>query len=272
MQNWLLLLAVVTTGSLLSLLGGLYLIYGKKGTASLQKAAVPFAAGALLAAAFLDLLPEAGEIDTPKIVALWTLVGFVAFFILERSLSWFHHHHNDEHHKTERRQTTVLIVIGDIVHNFIDGLAIGAAFVVSPATGIITTIAIAAHEIPQEIGDFGLLLSKGMAKRKVLLVNILSAVVTVVAAAIVYWLGDALAINKAALLALTAGFFIYIAASDIIPTIHAEPRRKIANLQTFILLIGIICVGVTSAIAHGFLHHIDNNTQSVHKHESSHHD
>ncbi len=272
MQNWLLLLAVVTTGSLLSLIGGLYLIYGKKGTVALQKIAVPFAAGALLAAAFLDLLPEAGEMDSPKVVALWTLVGFVGFFILERSLSWFHHHHNDEHDQTEHRQTTALIVIADIVHNLIDGLAIGAAFVVSPVTGIITTLAIAAHEIPQEIGDFGLLLAKGMAKRDVLLVNILSAVATVFAAAVVYWLGDALAINQTALLALTAGFFIYIAASDIIPTIHAEPRRKTANLQTLILLVGIVCVGATSAIAHSLLHHVDNANHAVDQHQSFHRD
>jgi zinc and cadmium transporter len=259
MQNWLLLLGVVTAGSLVSLIGGLYLIYGKKGVDKMQKAAVPFAAGALLAAAFLDLLPEAGELDEPKTVAFWVLGGFVAFFILERSLSWFHHHHDDEHDSAERRQTTALIVIGDIVHNLIDGLAIGAAFVVSPVTGIITTIAIAAHEIPQEIGDFGLLLAKGMAKRKVLLVNILSACVTVFAAATVYWLGATLEVSHAVLLALTAGFFIYIAASDIIPTIHAEPRRRVADLQTLVLLLGIVCVGLTSSIAHSFLHYYTPN-------------
>lgn len=266
MQNWLTLLAVVTAGSLVSLIGGLYLIYGKKGVGKLQKVAVPFAAGALLAAAFLDLLPEAGEMDEPKTVALWVLGGFVAFFILERSLSWFHHHHDEPH--AERRQTTALIVVGDTMHNFIDGLAIGAAFVVSPVTGIITTLAIAAHEIPQEIGDFGLMLAKGMAKRKVLLVNIVSALVTVLGAAIVYWLGDALKINQAALLALTAGFFIYIAASDIIPTIHAEPRRRVANLQTLVLLFGIVFVGVTSSIAHGFIpHEAHAHTE---RHEESH--
>lgn len=271
MQNWLLLLAVVTAGSLVSLIGGLYLIYGKRGTEKLQKAAVPFAAGALLAAAFLDLLPEAGEMDEPKTIGLWLLGGFIGFFILERSLSWFHHHH-DDNHRNVRRQTASLIVIGDTVHNFIDGLAIGAAFVVSPVTGIITTIAIAAHEIPQEIGDFGLLLEKGMAKRKVLLVNIVSAFATVLGAAIVYWLGDVLAINQAALLALTAGFFIYIAASDIIPTIHAEPRRKTANLQTLVLLFGIIFVGVTSSLAHDLAHNAHASVVGDHETEGQSHD
>jgi len=269
MQNWLLLLAVVTAGSLVSLIGGLYLIYGKKGVGKLQKAAVPFAAGALLAAAFLDLLPEASTMDEPRLVMMWVLGGLVAFFVLERTLSWFHHHHNDDV-TTGHRRTTSLIVIGDTVHNFIDGLAIGAAFVVSPATGIITTLAIAAHEIPQEIGDFGLMLSKGMAKKKVLLVNIVSALVTVVAAATIYWFGDTFEINQAFLLAVTAGFFIYIAASDIIPTIHAEPRRNVANLQTLILIAGIVFVGVTSSIAHSFIHdedHVQESSQSAHPEE-----
>lgn len=267
MENWLLLLAVVTVGSLISLIGGLYLIYGKKGVSKLQKAAVPFAAGALLAAAFLDLLPEASEVGDPKSVAQWVLIGFVAFFILERTLNWFHHHHDDEPHG-KKRQTTTLIIVGDTLHNFIDGLAIGAAFVVSPVTGVITTVAIAAHEIPQEIGDFGLLLSKGMAKRKVLLVNLISAVVTVIAAAAVYWLGDAFDIHHAVLLALTAGFFIYIAASDIIPTIHAESRRKVANLQTLVLLFGIIFVGVTSSIAHQVMPHEEpEHSAASHSHE-----
>ncbi len=273
MGNWLLLLAVVTVGSLASLVGGLYLIYGKRGVGKLQKAAVPFAAGALLAAAFLDLLPEAGEIDGQQAVAFWTLVGFVAFFILERSLGWFHHHHDDmatDH--GGRHQTMTLIVIGDTVHNFIDGLAIGAAFVVSPVMGIITALAIAAHEIPQEIGDFGLMLSKGMAKRKVLLVNIMSAFATVLGATIVYWLGGAVDINQAVLLAITAGFFIYIAASDIIPTIHAEPSRKVANLQTLVLLFGIIFVGVTGAVAHSFVNHETSahNSTGNHRYDGEH--
>ena len=270
MNNWLLLLVVVTIGSLLSLVGGLYLIYGKKGTEKLQKAAVPFAAGALLAAAFLDLLPEAIELSQPQKITLATLVGFISFFVLERSLSWFHHHHNHEipdgshgHHRT-----AALVVVGDTLHNFIDGLAIGAAFVVSPAIGIVTTLAVAAHEIPQEIGDFGLMLSKGMKKRRVVLVNVISALATVVGAALVYWLGDSLRLDEGILLAITAGFFIYIAASDIIPTIHAERRKRLANIQTVILLFGIVFVGVTSALAHEFIHnetvHGESHSEAAH--------
>jgi zinc and cadmium transporter len=257
MSEWLILVAAVLAGSLLSLIGGVYLLYGKTGAKTLQRIAVPFAAGALLAAAFLDLLPEAIEQGGAEFVLMLTLIGLVVFFVLERSLAWFHHHHDDEPHGTRQRGAS-LIVIGDTLHNFIDGLAIGAAFLVDPAVGIVTTAAIAAHEIPQEIGDFGLLLAKGVAKRKVLLVNILSAVATLIGAALVYGFGDKVGIPEAALLAVTAGFFIYIASSDIIPTIHAEPQRRWANIQTAVLIVGIVVVGTAAHVVHGFLPHEDH--------------
>lgn len=253
MNDWLVLIAATLFGSVISLIGGVYLLYGKWGAQKLQRIAVPFAAGALLAAAFIDLLPEAIEGSDAHAISLVVLVSFLVFFMLERTLSWFHHHHEHEHVGSVNRRNSSLIVIGDTLHNFIDGLAIGASFLVSPATGIVTTIAIAAHEIPQEIGDFGLLLSKGMRRRKVLLVNFVSALATVVAAVLVYGLGGQLPVSEPILLAITAGFFIYIAASDIIPAIHAEPKRKEANLQAFVLLIGVLFVGVTTTLAHEYI-------------------
>lgn len=262
MENWILLLVAATLGSVVSLLGGLYLLYGKWGTTKLQRLAVPFAAGALLAAAFLDLLPEALVSHDIKAIMIVTLIGFLFFFVLERSLNWFHHHHGDNGHSHGRRNSS-LIVIGDTIHNFIDGLAIGAAFLVSPATGIVTTIAIAAHEIPQEVGDFGLLLAKGMGKKRVVLVNLISALFTVLGAVLVYGAGDALPISEPLLLAATAGFFIYIAASDIIPTIHAEPRRRVADAQTIVLIIGVLFVAVSTQVTHAFLSQHDNSAQNI---------
>lgn len=264
MDNWIILLAAVTIGSLISLIGGLYLIYGKRGTRLLQRLAVPFAAGALLAAAFLDLIPEAIEHGEAAQVSAFILLGLVVFFILERSLSWFHHHHEEETTKSHRRNTT-LIVIGDTLHNFIDGLAIGAAFLVDPAVGVVTTVAIAAHEIPQELGDFGLMLSKGMAKNRVLLVNLVSALATVIGAALVYGLGGDLPISESALLAVTAGFFIYIAASDIIPTIHAEPERRWANIQTIVLLTAIVIIGTVAQVAHSIVPHAEETAETAHE-------
>jgi zinc and cadmium transporter len=257
MSDWLILIAAVSAGSLLSLIGGIYLLYGGRGARTLQRLAVPFAAGALLAAAFLDLLPEAVEHGEPDVVLRYALGGLVFFFVLERSLSWFHHHHDHEHGTKGglKRRNTGLIIIGDTLHNFIDGLAIGAAFLVDPAIGLITTAAIAAHEIPQEIGDFGLLLSKGMAKRRVLLVNLLSTAATVIGAVMVFGFGGELGISESLLLAVTAGFFIYIATSDIIPTIHAEPERRWANIQTLVLIAGIVLVGTAAYIVHGLSTH-----------------
>ena len=266
MSDWLILIAAVFAGSLLSLIGGIYLLYGKAGAKKLQRVAGPFAAGALLAAAFLDLLPEAIEQGETVDVLRLTLLGLVIFFVLERSLSWFHHHHDDEGHGGHRRNTS-LIIIGDTLHNFIDGLAIGAAFLVDPAVGLVTTAAIAAHEIPQEVGDFGLLLSKGMAKRKVLLVNVFSAMATLIGAALVYGLGGELGISESVLLALTAGFFIYIASSDIIPTIHAEPERRWANIQTIVLIAGIVLVGLAAQVAHGLVPHTEETGHSDEHHE-----
>jgi len=273
MNDWIILIAAATIGSIISLIGGLYLLYGKWGVRKMQRVAVPFAAGALLAAAFFDLLPEAFEAGEARDVLTVTLVGFLVFFILERSLSWFHHHHEEEDGHTHERRNSSLIVIGDTLHNFIDGLAIGASFLVSPATGIITTIAIAAHEIPQEIGDFGLLLSKGMKRRQVVIVNVVSALATVVGAALVFGAGDALPISQPTLLAATAGFFLYIAASDIIPTIHAEPKRFVANVQTIVLIGGVVFVAITTQFAHSFLPHeahTDDHHETEHMHSEEH--
>jgi zinc and cadmium transporter len=268
MNDWLLLLIASTAGSLVSLVGGIYLIYGTVGAIKLQKAAVPFAAGALLAAAFLDLLPEALSDHMHERTLAITLIGFLAFFVLERSLSWFHHHHdeNEKHDHTSRN--VWLIIIGDTLHNLIDGLAIGASFLISPATGIVTTVAIAAHEIPQEMGDFGLMLSKGMRRRRILAVNAISALATVVGAIVIYGFEDQLHIPETSLLALTAGFFIYIAASDIIPVIHAEKKKRLANIQTIILIFGVIFVGVTSSYAHSFIEpgHSETETSQSHMH------
>lgn len=267
MSELLILLFAVIAGSLLSLVGGIYLLYGKWGTKKIQRIAVPFAAGALLAAAFLDLLPEALESSTASNVGLVVLVGFIGFFILERSLGWFHHHHEDEK-GGNRKSTASLVVIGDTLHNFIDGLAIGAAFIVSPSVGIVTTLAIAAHELPQEIGDFGLMAAKGMKKRNILWVNIMSSFATLVGALIVYSLGDIFSDYIGILLGVTAGFFIYIAASDIIPTIHAEPKRAIANMQTGVLIGGILFVGIVSQYIHSFTHESADTEQ----HNAMHHD
>lgn len=255
MNEWLLLIFASLAGSLFSLIGGLLLLAGRLSVRRVQRIAVPFAAGALLAAALLELIPEAvsegGNTNSTMAVVLG---GFLLFFILERFLNWFHHHHEHPGDTPRLRRSTIpLIVIGDTLHNMIDGMVIGAAFLVDPVVGIITTAAVAAHEIPQEIGDFGVLLSLGMRRRNVLLVNILSAVVTVIAAAFIYGIGTSMVSYEPVLLALAAGMFIYIAGSDLVPTIHDERSSRVANFQTLILLLGVIFIGLMTTVTHSLL-------------------
>jgi len=240
MTLFLMTLAIVI-GSVISLAGGIVLLYFKKRRDLALLLTMPFGAGALLAAAFFDLLPEAFNRANPRTMLLYLLMGFIFFFLLERMASWFHHHHEHEEHGRNARQRW-LIVLGDLMHNAIDGLAIGAAFVVSVPTGIITTIAVSAHEIPKELGTFALLLSKGWKDKTVVVANVSTAVATIVTAIGIYVIGKNIDTAVAPLLALTSGFFLYVAASDIIPDIHEQPQ-KIGTVQAAMLVTGVIIVG-----------------------------
>lgn len=237
-------------GGVFSLIGGVLLLSRKRTAESLAKYATPFAAGALLSAVFLDLLKDGLEESSPDMVLRSTVIGLVIFFFMERFLHWFHHHH--EHKGAKLTDPSVgLIVIGDTIHNAMDGVAIAAAFLISVPTGIVTTIAVAAHEIPQEIGDFGLLLARGMSRGRVLLVNVVSALATTVLAIITFALGSADKLPNGFLLGISAGFLLYIAASDLIPTIHENSNKKrLFDWQPFMLVLGVVTVAVSIQIAH----------------------
>lgn len=233
-------------GSIFSLIGGLILLTSKKTANKLLIYATPFAAGALLAAAFVDLLSESAKHGEAQTALIWTMLGILIFFLLERFLHWFHHHHEHDDARTDPK--AALVIIGDTLHNFLDGIAIASGFLTSFEVGVVVTIAVAAHEIPQEIGDFGLLLSKGMNRNKVILVNLLSALITIVAAGFFYSVGRNIALPQAIITGLIAGFFIYIAVSDIIPSIHKNEERKLAGAQTIMLLFGVGIVSLLSII------------------------
>jgi len=237
-------------GSVFSLIGGIIILSRQKWANGLAKYAMPFAAGALLSAVFLDLLHDGLEEADPGTVLTACLAGIVSFFLAERFLNWFHHHHQHE----DRDPQLNLIIAGDTIHNALDGVAIAAAFLVSVPTGIITTVAVAAHEIPQEIGDFGLMLAKGMSRGKVLLVNIMSALATVVFALVTFALGSEHQLPLGLLIGLSAGFLLYIATSDIIPEIHEQTSKtKLFDWQPVLLVVGVVVVGVAIKLAHNFL-------------------
>jgi zinc and cadmium transporter len=236
-------------GGLFSLIGGAIMLSRKTLAQRLANYATPFAAGALLAAAFFELLPESIEAITAPPALRWTLVGVVLFFLLEHFIHWFHHNHR--HEDKHQSSAAPLIIIGDSVHNFIDGIAIGAAFLISVPAGIVVALAVAAHEIPQEIGDFGLLLKHGYKRERVLLINALSAVMSTLGALVTFWLGSQASLPVGELLAVTAGLFIYIASSDLIPEIHLQSVKKAPSyLAAALLLFGIVTVGVATDIAH----------------------
>lgn len=206
-----------------------------------------FAAGTLLGTAFFDLLPEAAEAGGDINIFLWTLIGVLAFFLLER----FIHHHDQGTHPEDKKSVVPLIVVGDTVHNFIDGVAMAAAFLISIPLGIVTSLAVAAHEIPQEIGDFGLMLNKGVKRKKVLLINFLSALAALGGAILTYFMKDAIGSLLPVALALTSGFFIYIAVANLIPEIHNNENRKIAFWETVLLILGVVVVWVIISLLEG---------------------
>lgn len=255
-------------GGIFSLIGGILLLSRNSTAKTLAKYATPFAAGALLSAVFLDLFAEGVEVASSQTVMIAALCGILIFFFAERFLRWFHHHHEHEDKKSD--PTVSLLIAGDTLHNALDGVAIAAAFLVSVPTGIVTTVAVAAHEIPQEIGDFGLLLAKGLSRKKVLLVNVASAIATTVAAVITFALGSSEALPTGALLGLSAGFLLYIALSDIIPTIHESTHKKsLFSIEPFLLLLGVVLVGIAIQLSHSYIEESHPHTDT---HSSEHQD
>ena len=207
---------------------------------------VSFAAGVMLAAALLDLLPHAIEEADAHEMLMLTLLGIVASFLFERFILW-HHHHEDKHHI---KPSAFLVLIGDAVHNFVDGVVIAAAFLVSPALGVSTTIAIAAHELPQELADFSVLLYAGFSRQKALLFNFLSATTAIMGTLLGYFFLGEHEQFLPPTLAFTAGMFIYIACADLIPELHREhhEHRESSIKQVLPFILGIIIMIVIMSL------------------------
>lgn len=232
------ILLAITLGSLVSMVGGFWLLLTKSWTQSLALKLTSFAAGVLLGTAFLDLFPEAFEQSPQGEVFIYALFGIIFFFVIERTFVWFHHHHGVH----DVKPTVLMVLFGDGVHNFIDGMAIAAAFLTNPGLGIATTMAVAAHEIPQEIADFSILLTQGINRKRALIFNFISALTAIMGGLLTYFFAENLNTLIPLIIAFTAGMFIYIALSDLIPELHHEKTQKnvLPHILTFISGIALV--------------------------------
>jgi zinc and cadmium transporter len=230
--------------SLLSFIGVFTLSINKVTLDKMLLYLVAFSAGALIGDSFLHLLPEIiGEIGFETITAVYVILGLLSMFIVEKLIRWRHCHHSPHKHTHAKIEPFAMTsLIGDGVHNFIDGLLIGASYLVSIPVGIATTVAIALHEIPQEIGDFAVLTHGGLSRKRALFLNFLTALTAVIGAVLAIYLSGQITGLTHFLIPFAAGHFIYIATADLIPELHKEDNLEKSTLQLlwFILGIGIM--------------------------------
>lgn len=238
MVNFIWALAASIAVSLISLIGIFSLLFKEARLNKILILLIGFSAGGLIGGAFLHLLPEALEQAKSQVVFSYLILGFIAFFILEKYLHWRHCHEG----VCAVHTFTYLNLIGDSIHNFTDGLIIGASFIVSIRFGIVTTLAIILHEIPQEIGDFGVLVYGGFNKFKALYYNFITALTCVLGTVVGYFITAHIRDFSVFLLPFTAGGFIYIAACDLVPELHKQEdlKKSISSLLAF--LCGILLI------------------------------
>ena len=240
MADLIVILASVTVVSLISLIGIFFIGLKEAFLRRILMALVGFASGSLIGGAFIHLLPEALE-ETGQAIFYYVIVGIVLFFVMEKFIYWRHCH--DE--KCPIHVFAYLNLIGDGVHNFIDGMIIAASFVVSQDLGVATTLAVIFHEIPQEIGDFGVLVYGGFSRRKALAYNFVSALTAVAGSVITYYSASYIQGVERFLVPFAAGGFIYIAATDLMPELHKRNQAKESIVQLLSVLAGI---GLMSAL------------------------
>jgi len=229
------IIAATLAVSALSFSGAIALFLKEEILRKIIQPLVAFSAGALLGGAFLHLLPEAVEVmGASTWLWLFVILGFSAFFLIEQFIHWHHCHRMPSEHK---HPVTYLVLISDGIHNFLDGLAVGSAFLISPSLGLATTVAVAMHEIPQELGDFGIMVHGGWKKSKALLFNFASGLTMVLGGVLVWFF--ARDINMAFVLPFAAGNFIYIAASDLIPEIKHSDNVCKNGIHFFSFVLGL---------------------------------
>jgi len=208
---------------------------------------VSFAIGTLLGAAFLEVIPAAFDQGDAHEAASAILGGIFGFFVLEKLMLWRHCHTedceaHDQHATHDRGRSGALIIVGDTIHNFVDGVLIAAAFLQGTEIGIVAAVAIIAHEIPQEVGDFLILLHSGYTRARALAMNLLSSLATLVGGLLGYYSLQAFEGLEPTLLGIVGASMIYVAVADLIPGLHRRPQFRDGATQTLLIALGIGCI------------------------------
>ena len=239
--------------SLISLVGAFTIALDEKTLDRILSVVISFSAGTILGVAYFDLLPEATALVDASVRYLVVVGGFMAFFVLERTIYWFHGHghvHGPERSvslstnsgKASVKEFVYLNVIGDFIHNFTDGTVIAVSFLVDISLGVATTIAVVFHEIPQEIGDFAVLIYGGLKKRMALGLNFVSALAAVVGAIVGYILAESIQAFTGLAIAFAAGGFFYLAAAELIPEMQVEANFTKSVIQFVFFVAGLLLV------------------------------
>ena len=270
MDLLLLIILFTAVGGVLSVLAAaLFLLLSDKQRHQVLPHGISFAIGALLAVSFWGLIPQAFQTVEPaelQTLSATILAGILGFFVLEKLFIWRHchygeceahneeeHNHDHQHHHGITHSAGALIILGDSIHNFVDGILIAAAFLTDVQLGIITSLAVAAHEIPQEVGDFAILLTSGYSKRKALFYNMLASLTTVLGGVLAYFSLEDLHHWLPYFLALAASSFIYIAVADLIPSLHKKTDLKASIQQVALILAGVFVI----CGLHQIVHHME---------------
>ncbi len=237
----------VTFVSLLSLIGVFIFFLKRSLTDKIVHTLVAFAIGSLLGAAFFDILPEVAESGNKDIFS-YVFLGLLLFFIMERYIHWHHCHNGNCEQPHQHEPATYLNLIGDGFHNFVDGALIAASFLASVPIGIVTTFAIVAHEIPQELSDFAILIHGGFSKKKALMFNFFSSLTAILGVIATFLFAKIVEGLMPIILAIAAGGFIYIATADLIPEIHKENKGENIIMQSAALALGIIIIFILTRL------------------------
>jgi zinc and cadmium transporter len=239
-------LGLAFIGSIAGLIGGVIFLIKKEWARSLCRYAIPFAAGVLLSVSLLHLIPEAVH-ETGEKAYLYVLIALVGSFLFEQYFAHLHHHEDREH--TMRKASVPLVIFGDTIHNFIDGVAIAAAYLANPGFGVIVAFASFLHETPHEIGDFGVLMNAGWSRGKTFLANAFSAMATFPGALLVYFFLQDAHEKTGILLAISAGIFLFLGASDFLPEVGEEEKGVPAWKKFAMLLFGVFIMYLLTLIS-----------------------